>query len=108
MLMFKKLTDKLQKNPKAKKLLAGTFAVVMCMTMLAPAAFAEGEGTAISASEAATQVVGFLSGDLNLATVLSVIGVGIASSLGLFVGWWAVRKIVKMLVKAFKGGKVST
>ncbi len=104
--MFKKLTDKLQKNPKAKKLLAGTFAVVMCMTMLAPAAFAEGE--VVSASDAATQVVGFLTGDLTLTTILSVIGIGLGASVGLFIGWWAIRKIVKMVVRAFKGKNVST
>ncbi len=104
--MFKKLTDKLQKNPKAKRLLMGTFAVVMCMTMLAPAAFAEGE--VITASDAATQVVGFLTGDLTLGTILGVLGIGFGVSIGLFVGWWAVRKIVKMVVKAFSSGKVKT
>ena len=104
--MFKKLTDKLQKNPKLKKLMAGTFAVVMCMTMLAPAASAEGEATAISASDAATQAVGFITADLNFGTVLSVIGIGFAASIGLFVGWWAVRKVVKMVVNAFKNSRL--
>lgn len=104
--MFKKLTDKLQKNPKAKKLLAGTFAVVMCMTMLAPAAFAEGESTAISASDAATQVLGFITADLNFGTILSVIGIGFGASVGIFLGWWAVRKVVSMLVRAFKKAKL--
>ena len=104
--MFKKLTDKLQKNPKLKKVIFGVCAVVMCMTMLAPAAFAVDE-TVISASDAATQVVGFLSPNLNLTTVLSVIGIGLTASLGLFVGWWAARKVTAMVIKAFKGKKLS-
>lgn len=106
--MFKKLTDKLQKNPKAKKLLMGTFAVVMCMTMLAPAAFAEGEVTQMAPDAAATQVFGMLTEQLNFSTILSVIGVALGAALGIYLSWWAVRKVSKMVMDAFAKRKVST
>ena len=103
--MFKKLTDKLQKNPKAKKLLAGTFAVVMCMTMLAPAAFAEGE-TQMAPDAAATQVFGMLTEQINFTTILSVISVALAAAVAIFLGWWAIRKVAGMVFTAFRKGKV--
>lgn len=103
--MFKKLTDKLQKNPKLKKLMAGTFAVVMCMTMLAPAAFAT-DGTSISPSDAATQVLGHLQGDISLGTILSVIGIGISACIGIYLGVWAIRKVALMLFGVFTRGRI--
>lgn len=104
--MFKKLTDKLQKNPKLKKLMAGTFAVVMCMTMLAPAAFAE-DVTQMSPDAAATEVFGMLTQQINFTTILSVIGVALGAALAIFLGWWAIRKVSGMVLNAFKKGKVS-
>lgn len=103
--MFKKLTDKLQKNPKLKKLMAGTFAVVMCMTMLAPAAFAE-DVTQMAPDAAATEVFGMLTQQINFTTILSVIGVALAASVGIFLGWWAIRKVSGMVFTAFRKGKV--
>lgn len=104
--MFKKLTDKLQKNPKAKKLLMGTFAVVMCMTMLAPAAFAEGEVTQMAPDAAATEVFVMLNEQINFSTILSVIGVALGAAVGIFLAWWAVRKVSGMVFNAFRKGKV--
>lgn len=106
--MFNKLTDKLQKNPKLKKLMAGTFAIVMCMTILAPAALAvDGIATTEMAPEAAaTEVFGMLTQQINLTTILSVIGVALGAALAIFLGWWAIRKITGIVMRAFSKGKV--
>lgn len=107
--MFKKLTDKLQKSPKLKKVICGVGAVVMCMTMLAPAAFAtDGTGTTQMAPDAAaTEVFGMLTEQINFTTILSVIGVALGAALAIFLGWWAIRKVSGMVLNAFKKGKVS-
>ncbi len=100
--MLNKLTDKLHKNPKAKKLLMGTCAVVMCMTMLAPAAFAaDGDSTAIITN--ATGIFEQVTSVVNFSTIAGVIGIGVGAALTLYLSWWGVRKLIRIIKAAFNG-----
>ena len=63
--------------------------------------------TMMAPEEAATQVFNTLITQLNFETVLAVIGVGLGAAVGIFLGWWAIRKVSGMTFKAFRKGKVS-
>lgn len=106
--MFKKL-QKAVSNPKLKKKLAVVCCALMMCTMMVPLASAADAtaGEYMSADEAATQMLGLVTAEINFGTILSVIGVGIGSALALMLGWWGLRKLLRMVLGAFRKGKVS-
>lgn len=62
--------------------------------------------TAIS-STAFTSVLTALQGQISVSTVVEVLAVGAGAAVGLAFMWWGVRKLAKVLMSAFKKGKVS-
>ena len=70
-------------------------------------AFAEGAGTDTEAVSAAKSLLSSATGTLNIGNIVAIIGAGIGAVIGLFLAWWGARKLVHMLVNAFKKGKVS-
>ena len=59
------------------------------------------------AVNAAKELMTTASGTLNIANIVAIIGAGIGAVIGLFLAWWGARKLLGMLMKAFKKGKVS-
>lgn len=72
-------------------------------------AFAEevGGGGANEAVNAAKELLQSATGTLNIGNIVAIIGAGIGAVIGLFLAWWGARKLLGMLMKAFKKGKVS-
>lgn len=64
------------------------------------------ESTAIS-STAFTSVITALQEQISVATVVEVLAVAAGVAVGLAFMWWGVRKLTKVLMSAFKKGKVS-
>ena len=62
--------------------------------------------TAISSTDFAT-ILSTLQTQISVATVVEVLAVGCGASVGLAFMWWGSRKLVTMLMSAFKKGKVS-
>lgn len=71
----------------------------------AVSAFAAGEDT--EAVSAAKSILSSATGTLNIGNIVAIIGAGIGAVIGLFLAWWGARKLVRMLMTAFKKGKVS-
>ena len=90
-----------------KKLLAvaGILSMMACL----------GVGMACSAEEAtATDIVtgietvtNAVTTQFSISTIASIIGVVLAGCVGLFLFWWGARKVVRMIMSAFKKGKIS-
>lgn len=64
------------------------------------------ETTAIS-STAFTSVLEALQAQISVGTIVEVLAVGAGVAVGLAFMWWGVRKLTKVLMSAFKKGKVS-
>lgn len=62
--------------------------------------------TAITATDF-TSVLSVLQEQISVSTVVGVLGVAAGAAVGLAFMWWGVRKLVKVLMSAFKKGKVS-
>lgn len=94
----------IKEKVKAKaKYLASAFAggaVMLGSTVTALAADEEAVSAAKSLMDTATST-------LNIGNIVAIIGAGIGAVIGLFLAWWGARKLVKMLMAAFKKGKVS-
>lgn len=66
----------------------------------------EGTVTAITTADF-TSVLEVLQGQISVSTVVGVLGVAAGAAVGLAFMWWGVRKLVRVLMSAFKKGKVS-
>lgn len=104
--MFSKLKSKF-KSSKAGKLIAGAAVAAISAVTTVVSAFAEEPVSDVAPQAAAQQIFGFMSKQLNFTTILSVLGVVIGAALAMVLGWWAIRKISRALMKAFTKGKLS-
>ena len=64
------------------------------------------ESTAIS-STAFASVLSAMQQQISVATVVEVLAVAAGAAVGLAFMWWGVRKLARVLMAAFKKGKVS-
>ena len=62
--------------------------------------------TAISATDF-TSVLTTLQAQISVETIVGVLGVAAGAAVGLAFMWWGVRKLTRVLMSAFKKGKVS-
>lgn len=82
------------------------FCVVLMLVLGCVTAFAaEGTSDAVTPSGAATQVFDIVKTQMNMTTILSVLGVALLAALGMVLGWWAIRKVYSMLLRAFTKGR---
>ena len=62
--------------------------------------------TAISSTDFQS-VLQALQGQISVATVVEVLAIAAGAAVGLAFMWWGVRKLARVLMAAFKKGKVS-
>lgn len=62
--------------------------------------------TAITTSDF-TSVLEVLQGQISVSSIVGVLGVAAGAAVGFAFMWWGVRKLVRVLMSAFKKGKVS-
>lgn len=98
--MLEKLKSKLStvKGKIACSLGAGVATLGSAMTV-----FAE-DTEAVSAAKALMDAA---TSTLNIGNVVAILSAGIGAVLGMFLSWWGARKLVNMLIKVFKKGKIS-
>lgn len=93
---------------KNRRKVMSVICAVMVLVMSCVTAFAvDTSGTAdpVSPDGAAKQVFDIVKTQMNLTTILSVLGVALLAALGMVLGWWAIRKVYRMLLNAFTKGK---
>lgn len=64
------------------------------------------EVTAVSSTQFMS-VINALQEQISVATIVEVLAVAAGVAVGLAFMWWGVRKLTKVLMSAFKKGKVS-
>lgn len=60
---------------------------------------------ATTAIEAVETVLSSLTSSLTASTIVSYLVIGISASLGLVLLWFGIRKLVRMIMAAFRSGK---
>lgn len=77
------------------------------------AVMASGTITALAADStneavsAAKNMLETATSTINIGNIVAIVGAGIGAVIGLFLAWWGVRKLMGMLMNAFKKGRVS-
>lgn len=64
------------------------------------------DSTAISSANF-NSVLEAVTGQISVATVVEVLAVGVGAAVGLVFMWWGVRKLIRVLMSAFRKGKLS-
>lgn len=65
------------------------------------------ESTAIFGINDAQAIMTALTNQINVTTVVETLAVLAGAAVGLAFMWWGVRKLVRVIMSAFKKGKVS-
>lgn len=95
---------------KKSKLLKKAFALVACVAVMACFAipsFAASETDSSQAVSAISSAFSDITATINVSTILSAIGVALGACVLLFFFWWGLRKVIKMVMSAFRKGKIS-
>lgn len=67
---------------------------------------AEGATTAVSSADWAS-VLSAMTGQISVSTVVAVLASTTGAAIGLVFMWWGVRKLARVLMAAFRRGKLS-
>lgn len=67
---------------------------------------AEGAATAVSPADWAS-VLSAMTGQISVSTVVAVLASTTGAAIGLVFMWWGVRKLARVLMAAFRRGKLS-
>lgn len=97
---------------KAKMFLKSAKGKVACavgsaFAVLAPAANALAADGVDEAVSAAKTLMNSITDTLNIGNIVAIISAGLGACVGLFLAWWGARKLVGMLMKVFRKGKLS-
>lgn len=61
---------------------------------------------AISSSDF-TSILSAVTGQISVATVVEVLAVGVGAAIGLVFMWWGARKLIRIVMSAFRKGRAS-
>lgn len=95
------------KNKKMLKKALTIFSVVAIVFAMAVPAFATSADVGAEAVSAVSAGLAEVTGTLTVGNVLSVIGTVLGICVGLMFFWWGIRKVIRMVMTAFRKGKVS-
>lgn len=92
-----------------RKILKRIFAilgVVAVLSLVGVSAFATSTPVdeAVSAASSAFSTI---TGTFSIANIMQVVTIAIAAALGFVFFWWAIRKVIRMVMEAFRKGKAS-
>lgn len=91
--------------PKVKRILAFCACIVILGSMCCTGVFAADPVSVSEPSyaEAAKQVFDSVHGVLNFQNILAILGVALGACATLFLLWWGIRKVVKLIKNGLNG-----
>lgn len=81
--------------------MAASLSAVSCLPVLAS------EGSSVVTYGDFSSIIDTIKAQVSVSTIVGVIGSVTAVCIGLVFFWWAFRKVVRMIMKAFRGGRYS-
>lgn len=80
--------------------------LAMCMAVMTCFSAFAAEVTPITSTDWAP-IIEAITPQISVSTIVGVVATGVAAVIGLVFMWWGARKAVRMLMAAFRKGKVS-
>lgn len=66
-----------------------------------------GESTVIGWSDLSS-VLNAITAQISVTTVIAIVAGAVTAAIGLVFMWWGIRKLTRVLMSAFRNGKLST
>lgn len=98
------------KSSKFKKIMGIVLTVSCIACMFICGASADSVITNFSADEAVSAASGLFQGVydvLNFTNIAKVLGIGIGACVGIWLAWWGIRKLIRMLSRVLERGRLS-
>lgn len=101
-------------NSRAGKIISIILSVLCIGSMFVCSAFAADGDTATVVNmspddsvNAAKSLFAEVTATLNFANIAKVLAIGIGAAVGIWLAWWGVRKLIKVITHALQKGKLS-
>lgn len=78
---------------------------ILAISMVA--CFADGASAGTDAISAVQTVFTNVTGTINISNVVAILGIVVGACVGLVLMWFGIRKVIKIIMGAFKKGKIS-
>lgn len=105
------MLTKIRSSSKLKRILCICGCLLVFANLFVVGAFADPVASDTvsepTPAQAAQEVFNTMHQTFNFTNILSIIAVALGASLAIFIGWWAIRKVSRMVMNAFTKGKVS-
>lgn len=103
-----KLKNLSPEKRSAFKKIGCLFCALCVFAFSAVSAFAEGAGTAGAPAVSAVQsVFNDVTGTINIGNVVSILAIVVGACVGLVLMWFGIRKVIRIIMGAFRKGKIS-
>lgn len=104
------MSEKVEKKRDRKQLLKRIGSMLCVFAILAismVACFADSADNSSEAVEAVRSIFTSVTGTINIQSILSILGIVVGACVGLVLMWWGIRKVIRIIMGAFKKGKIS-
>lgn len=98
-------SEPVQKSKRGFKALGCMLCVLAILAMSLVCCFADGAGS--EAVSAVQTVFTDVTGTINIGNIVSILAIVVGACVGLVLMWFGIRKVIKIIMGAFRKGKIS-
>lgn len=100
-------TDKKVANKQVIKRVGSLLCAFAILAISMVACFADGASSGTEAVSAVQSVFTDVTGTINIGNIVSILGIVVGACVGLVLMWFGIRKVIKIIMGAFRKGKIS-
>lgn len=100
-------TEKKAVNKRLFKRVGSLLCAFAILAVSMVACFADGASTGTEAVSAVQTVFTNVTGTINISNVVAILGIVVGACVGLVLMWFGIRKVIKIIMGAFRKGKIS-
>ena len=103
-------TEKKAVNKQVMKRVGSLLCAFAILAISMVACFADGAATGGTGSEAVSAVQSVftnVTGTINISNIVSILAIVVGACVGLVLMWFGIRKVIKIIMGAFRKGKIS-
>lgn len=103
-------SEPVQKPKRGFKAVGCMFCVLVILAMSLVCCFADGAAAGSAGSDAVSAVQTVftdVTGTINIGNIVSILAIVVGACVGLVLMWFGIRKVIKIIMGAFRKGKIS-
>lgn len=100
-------SEPVQKPKRGFKAVGCMLCVLAILAMSLVCCFADGAAAGSEAVSAVKTVFTDVTGTINIGNIVSILAIVVGACVGLVLMWFGIRKVIKIIMGAFRKGKIS-